>query len=204
MASNITNSAVVWNTHQRIDDAVAEAHIAELAALTPPVVIAVPSRVLPAVDEKNQSDKPPADLDTPDELAMRALLLGIMHRTLRLYAPARALLESARSAQNVKVSTWIAGVALFELAVTDLKEADAAGSGVAGSGVGKENGGNGNGNEAALDKAAWTRVLAGAETKLDAAQSFAGKSDIDLSSRLDSRIALLRDEIAAKRVMVGL
>lgn len=115
-----------------------------------------------------------------------------MHRTLRLYAPARALLEAARSAQGVKVSTWIAGVALFELAVTDLKEADGGASA-------KEEK-----RADELDKAGWARVLAGAETKLDAAQSFAGKSDIDLSSRLDSRIALLRDEIAAKRGMVGI
>jgi hypothetical protein len=195
----------VWNTHQRIEDAVAEAHIKELAALTPPVAIAVPSPFLPAIDEKHtvkvrflfqstftpgltrvaiilQPDQPTPDLDTPDERALRALLLGIMHRTLRLYAPARALLEAARGAQ-LKVSTWIPGVALFELAVTDLKEADA---------------------DAALDKAGWARALAGAETKLDAAQGILGKNDIDLSSRLDSRIALLRDEIAAKRGMVGI
>jgi hypothetical protein len=43
----------VWNTHQRIEDAVAEAHIKELAALTPPVAIAVPSPFLPAIDEKH-------------------------------------------------------------------------------------------------------------------------------------------------------
>jgi hypothetical protein len=37
---------------------------------------------------------PTPDLDTPDERALHALLLGIMHRTLRLYAPAPALLEA--------------------------------------------------------------------------------------------------------------
>ncbi|KAJ6566692.1 hypothetical protein B0H19DRAFT_1138397 [Mycena capillaripes] len=181
---------IFWNTHQRIDDAVAEAHIAELAALTPPVAIAVPSPFLPAIDEKhNVQPDPLPDLDTPDERALRALLLGIMHRTLRLYAPARALLEAARGAQGIKTSTWIPGVALFELAVTDLKEAQSAE---------KDNDGK------ELDKAGWGRVLAGAEAKLDGAQGIAGKSDIDLSSRLDSRIALLRDEIAAKRGMVGI
>ncbi|KAJ7255650.1 hypothetical protein C8J57DRAFT_598662 [Mycena rebaudengoi] len=40
--------AIFWNTHQRIDDAVAEEHIAELAALTPPVALAVPIPVLDA------------------------------------------------------------------------------------------------------------------------------------------------------------
>ncbi|KAK7036209.1 mitochondrial outer membrane protein [Favolaschia claudopus] len=193
--------AIFWNTHQRIDEAVATAHIAELATLTPAVAIAVPSPLLPAIDEKHQvqPEQTPADLDTPDERALRALLLGIMHRTLRLYAPARALLEAARGAQGVKVSTWIAGVALFEMAVNDLKEADDGGAGEKTDGDGKE-------KEAKtpLDKAGWAAVLAGVDKKLDEAQGFAGKSDIDLSSRLDSRIALLRDEIAAKRGMVGI
>ncbi|KAJ7478215.1 hypothetical protein FB451DRAFT_1241639 [Mycena latifolia] len=175
--------AIFWNTHQRIDDHVAEAHIRELAALTPPVALAEHSPFLPAVGEKHDvSTQAAPDLDTPDERALRALLLGIMHRTLRLYAPARALLEAARGAQGIKTSTWIPGVALFELAVTDLKEAQA--------------------TLGAHDKA-WARVLSGADAKLDGALGIAGKSDIDLSSRLDSRIALLRDEIAAKRAMVG-
>ncbi|KAF7358809.1 Mitochondrial outer membrane protein IML2 [Mycena sanguinolenta] len=186
---------IFWNTHQRINDDVAQSHIAELAAMSPPVVVAVPSPLLSAAGDKAQPENSPAELDTPDEIALRALLLGIMHRTLRMYAPARALLESARSAQGVKVSTWIAGVAHFELAVTDLKEADAASVGMTeGTEKGKE----------PLDKAAWGRVLTGAEAKLDAAQGIAGKSDIDLSSRLDSRIALLRDEIGKKRAMVGI
>jgi hypothetical protein len=43
----------VWNTHARLQDAVAEAHIKELAMLTPPIAIAVPSPVLPAIDEKH-------------------------------------------------------------------------------------------------------------------------------------------------------
>ncbi|KAJ6453252.1 hypothetical protein C8R47DRAFT_249056 [Mycena vitilis] len=192
---------IFWNNHQRIDDAVAEAHIAELAALTPPVALAVHSPFLPAIDEKHVVLPDTShDLDTPDERALRALLLGIMHRTLRLYAPARALLEAARGAQGIKTSTWIPGVALFELAVTDLKEAQHGEKGKAkASGDAQE-------TEAATevtDKAGWLRVLAGAEAKLDGAQNIAGKSDIDLSSRLDSRIALLRDEIAAKRAMIG-
>ncbi|KAJ7081147.1 hypothetical protein B0H15DRAFT_940506 [Mycena belliarum] len=189
--------SIFWNTFQRIDDAVAEAHIAELAALSPHVALAEHSPFLPAVDEKHAvtaaaqlsrrtqltTPQTPLDLDTPDERALRALLLGIMHRTLRLYAPARALFEAARGAQGVKVSTWIAGVALFELAVNELKEAQA--------------------TLGAGDAAGWARVLAGADARLDGALGIAGKSDIDLSSRLDSRIALLRDEIAAKRAMVG-
>ncbi|KAJ6613668.1 outer membrane protein Iml2/Tetratricopeptide repeat protein 39 [Mycena sp. CBHHK59/15] len=229
--------AIFWNTHQRIADDVAQAHIAELAALSPPVALAVPSTYLPALDNKMvdlarqrsidaathpvpglaQPPIAPAtmheltqDLDTPDERALRALLLGIMHRTLRAFAPARALLEAARGAQGVRVSTWIPGVALFELAVLDLKEAEAGeGAGVEGPDGGGEKEGGGEKDrdgkgKGQVGKAGWARVLARADAKLDGALGIAGKSDIDLSSRLDSRIALLRDEIAAKRRMVGL
>ncbi|KAJ7203157.1 mitochondrial outer membrane protein IML2 [Mycena pura] len=207
-ACGINTKETVWNTHQRIADTVAEAHIKELAALTPPVAIAVPSPFLPAIDQQHASVP---DLDTPDESALRFLLLGILHRTLRLYAPARALLQAAHGTQ-AKVSTWIAGVALFELAVLELKEAQGGGGGGGGgpasapapAAAGLADAGAGAGTLAATDKAGWARVAAAADARLDAAQGFAGRSDIDLSSRLDSRIALLRDQIAAKRAMVGI
>ncbi|KAJ7209105.1 hypothetical protein C8J57DRAFT_1484373 [Mycena rebaudengoi] len=51
--------AIFWNTHQRIDDAVVEEHIAELAALTLPVALAVPSPLLPVLDAPQAV--PPAD-----------------------------------------------------------------------------------------------------------------------------------------------
>jgi hypothetical protein len=65
------------------------------------------------------------DLDTVDELAIRSLLLGIVHRTIADYAPARAfLLDAHKKAADVEISTWVGGVSSFELAVLDLKEAD--------------------------------------------------------------------------------
>ena len=45
------------------------------------------------------------------------------------------------------------------------------------------------------------RALAEAGRRLDAALGLAG-SEVDLSTRLDSRIMMLRDEIAAKREML--
>ncbi|KAF7292169.1 hypothetical protein MIND_01244000 [Mycena indigotica] len=191
--------AIFWNTHQRITDDVASAHVRELAALSPPLAMAVASPYLPSVDApheapnsvtfptpeylNHQTDPGQAApaLDTPDESALRALLVGILHRTLREYAAARTLLEVARDTP-AKVSTWLPGVASFELAVLELKEADADGA----------------------DTAAWARRIGAADKHLDAAQAFAGKGEIDLSSRLDSRIALLRDEIGKKRVMLGM
>ncbi|KAJ7098838.1 hypothetical protein C8R44DRAFT_947548 [Mycena epipterygia] len=228
-----------WNTHQRIEDAVAEGHIKELAALTPHVALAVQIPFSHAADEKHvvtaevspfsrftpllpaipssspdilfpSHPHPPhvpynyihqttaqasADLHAPDERALRLLLLGIMHRTLHLYTPTCAMIETAHGMQGVHVSTWIAGITLFELAMTDLKEADTADKGEVGVGMEKEVG---------LDKKEWARVLAGPDAMLDGALEVVGKSNIDLSARLDSRITLLRDEIATQRGMMGI
>jgi hypothetical protein len=121
------------------------------------------------------------DLDNADELALRSLLLGIVHRTIGSYTAARSFLEDAHRRQAaIKVSTWIGGLALFELAVLDLKECTA------------ESG----------DSSRWETVLRGANEKLDWAFSLSS-GNADLSGRLDSRIAMLRGEIATKRTMVG-
>ncbi|KAF8192215.1 hypothetical protein K438DRAFT_1970030 [Mycena galopus ATCC 62051] len=68
--SSADGLGIFWNTHQCIADAVAEVHIKELAALTPPVAWGVES----AIDEKHQD------------------------RTLRLYAPASAARGGAERA----------------------------------------------------------------------------------------------------------
>ena len=54
-----------------------------------------------------------------------------------------------------------------------------------------------------VDINSWTRVLKGAVEKLDKALGLATQQ-VDLSSRLDSRIAMLKDEIALKREMLGI
>jgi hypothetical protein len=265
--------AIFWNTHGRITPAVAEAHIFELLSLSPPVTFPTPfaSTPLPAsnVNGDGSSGDPDAStpvhtraaLDTPDEHALRALLLGIMHRTTGHPSEARAFLRDAHT-RHAKIpssgSTWIGGVALFERAVLELREAqrleneDAStllrasenrsenekGSvhssssnsslsdgGVGGRGVGsvygtaasggteeKRNGARGTVDlrvhvGAALGlgetaRARWAKVLKEAGALLDAAVGLSG-SDVDLSSRLESRIAMTRDEIALKRDMLG-
>jgi uncharacterized small protein (DUF1192 family) len=126
------------------------------------------------------------DLDSPDELAIRALLLGINYRTQAAYETARGFLAEAQK-YKVTTSTWVPGFAMFEMAVLDLKETEARTIGI----VGDER------------KTAWTDTLNGSSNKLDCALSLLGSS-VDLSSRLESRIAMLRDEIAAKAVMEGI
>ncbi|KAJ7142285.1 hypothetical protein C8R44DRAFT_865640 [Mycena epipterygia] len=181
LPTKVLNRKKGWNTHQRIEDAVAEAHIKELAALTLHVALAVQTPFLPAVDEKQVViAEASVDLDTPDERVPR-LLLGIMHRTLRF--------------------TWIAGVALFELAVTDLKEADATDKGKNKVDKGQDKAEK---KEAGLDKKEWVHVLVGEDANSDGVLGIAGKSDNDLPSRIDSRIALLWDEIATKHGMAGI
>lgn len=49
----------------------------------------------------------------------------------------------------------------------------------------------------------WRRRIEEAGKRLDAAMGLAG-SEIDLSTRLDSRIVMLKDEIRAKREALGI
>lgn len=161
-------------------------------AFSPPPVTTSP---LVSAEETPKPPSTPYDLDTPDELAVRSLMLGSIHRGAGQFAAAREYLQDALQRQKtVKVSTWVGGVAAFELAVLDLKEADAT-----------LGGGSGTGADRLLlneqDKSAWLKVLNKASEQLDHALSLSPQS-IDLSSRLDSRITMLRDEIATKREMV--
>lgn len=262
----------VWNTHSRISRDVALAHIKEWSALTPAASIPSPyiaittsSRASISSRESSSSQKK-HDLDSPDELALRSLLLGIVHRTVGAYAESKAFLLDAFSKYDggeIKSSTWIGGVASFELSVTELKEAEwnleGRESPSAASRSVKVEAGMANlkiesvssevssaassplpsifstattspksGSESpsplgmkvpssaaeqssssprpskskAEIKQAWLAILKSAEERLDKALSLA-TSSTDLSSRLDSRIAMLRDEIVIKREMVN-
>lgn len=175
--------AIFWNTHARIESSVAIAHIQEWSSLTP-AITDIESKYLAKQVPKTETD----DLDTVDELAIRSLLLGIVHRTLAEYAASRAfLLDALKRAPNVEISSWVGGVSAFELAVLDLKEADVKASDMK--------------PEEAMTM--WEGVLAGASEKLDQAYAMSTKQT-DLSSRLDSRIVMLRDEISDKRGLLGL
>jgi hypothetical protein len=130
----------------------------------------------------------PLELDTPDELAIRSLIIGIAHRVIGQYKVARAFLNDAHSRQSeLNTSTWVGGIACFELAVLELKEMDALEKkGQLGEEMGKR----------------WDTALKSAATKLEQAMSLSG-AQVDLSSRLDSRVAMLRDEIGLKKEMLA-
>ena len=253
--------AIFWNTHGRITSVVAQEHISELLSVSPPVTILTPFASTP-LTSNGTPDAPAfirAPLDTPDELALRALLLGVMHRAAGCPAEARGFLRDAHT-RHAKIpssgSTWIGGVALFELAALELREAqrleneDEAAQRVNASekssvnsssssdeGGSSTNGGGGAGGEEPEKKATgvygvrgartataggieelrvrvgalalgdttrvrWAKVFKEAGALLDAAMGLSG-NEVDLSSRLESRVAMLRDEIALKREMLG-
>lgn len=112
----------------------------------------------------------PADLDTADEIAIRNLLLGILYRADGAYALARTHLEAVVIGENDVEGKWTGQVSKFELAVLDLHEVTAAGVG--------------------SNRDRWSAALKSATTHLDQAAA-RSNATVDLSSRLDSRIALV-------------
>ncbi|KAH9852714.1 outer membrane protein Iml2/Tetratricopeptide repeat protein 39 [Lenzites betulinus] len=173
--------AIFWNTHSRITKDTAIAHLKDWATCLTPLPT-IETALLKEHVPAPATPPPTSPADTADELAIRALLLGITHRTAGDFAGAHAFLADAQARQaSIQVSTWVGGVAWFEHAVLDLKEMDARGAG---------------------SEAEWAPVLQGALAKLDKALELATQQ-VDLSSRLDSRIAMLKDEIALKKEMLS-
>ncbi|CAE6427548.1 unnamed protein product [Rhizoctonia solani] len=122
------------------------------------------------------------ELDTVDELVVRDLLLGILYRTAGDYALSRKYLEAVPLRETEVEGKWTAQVAKFELAVLDLRQ------------VAHE-------PNSARDK--WQAAFKAANGHLDQAAA-RSNANVDLSSRLDSRIVLLRDEIEVKSQTLGL
>ncbi|KAI6138112.1 outer membrane protein Iml2/Tetratricopeptide repeat protein 39 [Pisolithus tinctorius] len=183
--SPVEELAVAKNTYAHADKETALAHIAELTALTPPVDIQTEH-----VGSSSSMRQPGTvlDLDTSDELAVRSLILGILHRTLGDYAGARKLLHDAlKHYQDVDVNSWVGGMTHFELAVLDMKEGERR-SVVMG-------GGNPVEGETVLE--VWKRAIKSARDSLAHAQALCAR-ETDMLLRLDTRIVMLREEINVK------
>ncbi|KAF6748312.1 hypothetical protein DFP72DRAFT_1174376 [Ephemerocybe angulata] len=222
-----------WNTHARIDVATAKAHIAAFAALTPKLLITspeieelVPHNVdreaaklggsileattpLPSAPSSGffsgwrnpsaagssatMTKEKLVDLDNGDDLAVRALLLGIFHKTAESYDAAQAFLSEAARLQEsgqVKVNTWVGGMVWFERAVAGIREVESR----QGRDLGKGE---------AFWKGEWEKALKGASMSLEKAMGL-NTNSVDMSARLDNRVNMLRDEIAAKRASLGI
>ncbi|KAI0245993.1 hypothetical protein BJV78DRAFT_1286878 [Lactifluus subvellereus] len=107
--------AIFWNTHVHITLAITQAHIATLLSISPSVTLQTlftPTQSDDIDIKANMTMPTCAPLDTPDELTLCALLLSIMHHVVR-----------HRDKITSMGSMWIGGVALFELAVLKLCEA---------------------------------------------------------------------------------
>ena len=190
-----TNFLSVWSTHSRTSQDIALSHVGDLSQFTPPV--SIPSQYILA----SSLPLPPAkdtliDLDTPDEEAIRSLIMGIVHRTLGDFPTSRTFFEDAVDRHSqVTCSTWVGGIALFELAVLDLKEVEAEER------AGKLSSEFGEDEMSLVGVKRWEQAIEGATMKLDKAANLSGK-DVDLSSRLDTRIMMLKDEMTLKREML--
>lgn len=150
-----------------------------------------PSTTSTLIEKRSSSPTTtPEDLDTGDEQALRSLLLGIVHRSASDFEASKIYLEEAhliQKAGKVEVSTWISGVALFELAVTELMLFEY----------------SIRGNKGGDAKEGWEAVFKVVEKRLEEAMA-ASPNTVDLSTRLDSRVMMLREEITTKKEMLGM
>lgn len=167
---------IVWNVHQRISVETAEAHIRTWIAISPNVTIGASNIQFPSLSSKGVYD-----LDTPDELALRSLLLGVVHKSLSRFSEARTFLLDV--GQHSVEAKWFKVLALFELAVLRLQETD------------REQSASSIGN-----RDLWDSALRDAVDFLNKAADICTTTDV--SSRIESRISMLRDEIALKRKRV--
>lgn len=146
-------------------------------------MISAPSN--PATGDSKDSS---VDLDAAEELASRSLLLGILHRAAGEYEPSRSFLEHAMTFQSEISTSWVIPTAMFELATLDLVEVERVTSKAEASDIDS--------------KDQWKKALDGATSKLDKISTLAANTT--LSTRIESRVQMLRDEVGYKRGHLGL
>jgi len=179
--------------------------IKSLTALSPPPNISGPFSIeSAAVDNKT------ADLDCPEELASRALLLGILYRTIGEYKTSRLFFEDAMSKKAQLPTSWIPATTVFELANLDLMEAET----VSNTGVplteqeglseSQVPGINEQVSPSILaNRELWKKTLDSASGRLDQVAGLAANSPA-MASRIESRVSMLRDEIGYRRAELGI
>ncbi|KAK7693929.1 hypothetical protein QCA50_003503 [Cerrena zonata] len=182
---------IFWNTHQRIGQDIVQQHVDEFYSYSP--AITIKSALAPSTTSATEND-----LDTPDEVAIRSLILGIVHRTAQEFETSRAFLKDAIAQHDaVQICTWAAGIATFELAVLDLKQLEAKIKSEGGDETAK-------GVELVTEehRAMWLKTFKSVDEKLDEALRLSGQN-VDLSSRLGMRVAMLKDEVLLKKENIG-
>jgi hypothetical protein len=180
--------------------------IKRLTAISPLPMISSPFPIeaVAVVDNKT------ADLDCPEELASRALLLGILYRTIGEYKTSRLFFEDALCKSGQLPTSWIPGTTVFELANLDLVEAETVSNtsvpsttqeGLSASqalGINKQAS-----PSRPANRELWKKTLDSASGRLDQVASLAANSPA-MASRIESRVSMLRDEIGYKRAELGI
>ena len=178
--------ACFWNSYGKVTKQSAIKHIKSLSELTPEPNIK--SNLIVDIDKKVQNDI--LDLDTDDELAVRDLLLGILHRAVgELEISKRYLDECVEYRHKINDDTWAPAFAVYELALLQLNECDSKVKGVE--------------NEDKI-KQIWKSGLSNAEKLLDFAASGEFGSTYDLEGRQMTRQLMLKDEILTKKMKLNL
>lgn len=153
--------------------------IGEWLVLTPPSSIVSPVET-PEKTLEHKDASGGRDLILPEELALRSLLLGVLHAVAQYSTEARAYLSEAVQLAKDADYKWVCVVAHFELAVLELRDTDAR---------------LGTGNR---QKQPWLEAIGKAEKSIEAALSFSTNTT-EMTGRMESRINMLRHEIAAKK-----
>lgn len=168
---------LVWNIHDRISLEASNSRIREWEGLNPPIVHSgaqVPNGT------GNEGDTTTAPL-LEDEITLRDYMLGIVHRTAKHFPAARECLNRVLAKEGKTESSWLVPQSAFELAVLELQEADA---------------------QQLSDKNDWAKPLLSATALLAIATRHL-QSTMDMSTRLEMRIAMLSDEIKLKQAQIA-
>jgi len=168
--------ALFMNVHSRLDPTIAAEFVDEWLALHPKHAVPTTLRATKPITATNTL----ARLESPDELAVRSLLLGAVHSGSGRHAEAQLFLGDALEQSKDVEAKWVIVLTNFELAVLEMRVAETKISA-----------------KSRNSRTEWAPALAAAETRLDAAMQSCPNAD--MSSRLESRIGMLRNELATKR-----
>ncbi|KIM31719.1 hypothetical protein M408DRAFT_20945 [Serendipita vermifera MAFF 305830] len=193
--------AIIWNNHHRMPKNITIIQIGKLTALSPLPKIPSPLQMELAA----ASDNGLVDLESPEELASRSLLLGILYRTIGEYKTSRLFFDDCLGRRARLSTSWIPSTAMFELATLDLLETESStkpDTVPSTPGVSTPNSVATSTAESAA-KELWRKTLNAATTKLDEAVSLSTNAPA-MAGRIEARISMLRDEIVNKKAGLGL
>lgn len=176
--SPVDEMAIMWNNHHRADKSVITEKIGYLSSLQPP----------PSIQTLSTGESSQVQLDG-EELASRSLLLGVFHGSLGAFSTARHFLEEATATHVDGPNSWVAPTAIYEQAILDLQETETQVSQL-------------ESNDPAR-RERWKTTFDRVIPRLERATALASNST-NLAARIESRVGMLKDEIASKRIALGI